>query len=80
MKIIRLKKGYRIELSDTDFDLISGLISDGIHTYEGDEGAYAAYLSATQKAAWTRRERGGAIMRIDEDLRSLNNNPGGAAN
>lgn len=70
MKIVRLKNGYRITCSDTEFELISGLVSDGAHTYEGDEGAYAAYLTPRQKAAWTRRERGGVLMRIDEDRRS----------
>ncbi len=70
MKVVRLKRGYQITLSDTEFDLISGLVSDDAHTYEGDKDAYNSYLSPQAKSAWTRRERsGGSLMKIDEDRR-----------
>lgn len=76
MKIVRLKKGYRITLSDSEFDLISGLVDDGIMTYRGDDSAYEAYISAAQKSAWTRREKGGPLMRVDEDRRALPSHQG----
>jgi hypothetical protein len=70
MKITRLKKGYEITLTDAEFTLISGLVSDGVQTYQGDESAYSDYLTPQDKRTWTllEKKRGG-LMVIDEDRR-----------
>jgi hypothetical protein len=70
MKVTRLKKGYRIAMTDAEFALIRGLVSDGANTYQGDETAYNDYLTPQDKRTWTRLEntRGG-LMVIDEDQR-----------
>ena len=72
MKITRNKSGYRIALTDTEFEVLSGLVSDGIMTMEGDEMA-RDHWSPAEKATFTRwvNARGGehCIMSVDEDRR-----------
>lgn len=74
MKVTRLKKGYRINLSDADMEMLNSLVIDGIVSEEGlEEYECRMNWSAGEKAAWTRRMKvvGGpySLLRIDEDRR-----------
>lgn len=71
MKITRLKRGYRISLSDAEFGVLAYLAGDGQCGLNGEDlNNYP--LSAAEKAV-IRRGRFSEIdaMRIDEDRRSL---------
>lgn len=73
MKITRLRSGYIIRLSDSDFDLIWALVSDGesrsIFESEDDAPLSAAGYTPAVQSAYTRRTKGGDLMRVDEDRR-----------
>lgn len=70
MKITRLKKGYRITLSDSDMSMLRWIVIDGESSWEGQE-EHEQFLawSPAAKAAYTRRNKGGHVLRTDEDRR-----------
>jgi len=75
MKITRLKSGYRINLSDADYEVLNALIVDGFMMHEGTDVDVADGWATAQKAALTRMlkksEGEMQILRaIDEDRRS----------
>lgn len=73
MKVVRLKKGYRITLSDADFGMLVNLVTDGVSASEGlEEYQYHEDWSPAEKAAFTRRtaKHGEfSILQADEDRR-----------
>lgn len=75
MKITRLKRGYRINVSDSEYEVLNSLIVDGFMTYEGDDGNSPTIgMTPAQKAALTRmlKKSDGSmqILRcIDHDYR-----------
>lgn len=69
MKIIRLKRGYRISLSDGEFEALSLLVEHGteVHQEQGDE--FLAHVSPAAKHAFRGCFALGEPMEIDEDRR-----------
>lgn len=67
MKITRLKNGYRVKLSDAEYRLLAGMV--GAADDQIADAFDIAHWEPAQKAAYTRRSRGGALMRVDEDRR-----------
>jgi len=75
MKVTRLKSGYSIRVSDSEFEVLNSLIVDGFMMYEGDEVGVSDQWSPAQKAALTRMlnksEQSMQILRvIEEDRRA----------
>lgn len=76
MKITRLRSGYVIRLSDSDFALLAAFAQDGecrtVHEYEDVDSAplsTAGHRPAVQ-AAYTRRMKSvDHFMEVDEDRR-----------
>lgn len=68
MKVTRLKSGYRIALSDSDYELLDEMIGS---VERDDPDILLEMLSPRAKAAWTRRQRatGNFILQVDEDRR-----------
>ena len=75
MKVVRLKKGYRISLTDAEFEVLNSLIVDGFMMHEGDDVDVNDQWPPAWKAALTRMlrksEQRMQILRcVDEDRRS----------
>jgi allantoicase len=72
MKITRLKQGYVIRCSDSDFGMLRNMVIDGFAYQEGDEQWCDGWEPA-EKAAFSRRCReemsGREMMRVDKDRR-----------
>ena len=69
MKVTRLKRGYRIVATDTEYELLSAFES---MVTAGDVAEILhPYLTPREKAAFTRRlnATGGFFLTIDEDRR-----------
>jgi hypothetical protein len=67
MKVVRLKKGYRITLSDTEMDILGGMES---FMTAGDMDEQMSNWSPVEKAAWTRRMKDrDFFLQTDEDRR-----------
>ncbi len=75
MKVVRLKKGYRISVTDAEFEVLNSLIVDGFMMHEGTDVDVSDQWPPAQKAALTRMlrksENNMQILRsIDDDRRS----------
>lgn len=57
MKVTRLKSGYRINVTEPEFEMLNSLIVDGLMMYEGDDHDVSDGWPAAQKAALTRALR-----------------------
>ena len=53
MKITKLKKGYRINLTDTEMSLLRNIHSEGFHTYIEMHDEDVAGLNAPEKRILT---------------------------
>lgn len=51
MKITRMKRGYRITLSDGEFDALQLLVNEGRGAYEADDIGFSKPLSPAGKRA-----------------------------
>lgn len=69
MKITRLKRGYRMDLSDSEFLLLGNFYSHALAEAENKE-SYEVDYDHAEKRAWTTRERDGHFFRVDEDQRA----------
>lgn len=68
MKIIQMNRGFRYHLSDNEHNLMIKLISEILMDIEMD-GYNRVFLLPQEKAAKTRRLRGGHFMRTDQSRR-----------
>lgn len=65
MKVVKLKRGYSIRLSDSEFGVLSTFVSEA---EAGEvEDALIQYLEPAEKAAWHKRTIDGEpFLRTDE--------------
>ncbi|MGO8914450.1 MAG: hypothetical protein ACLQJR_00920 [Stellaceae bacterium] len=76
MKIIRLKRGYRISLSDGEFEALSLLVEYGTEADEEQRDEFLALASSGAKRALKGRFALREPMEIDEDRRHPLRHPG----
>jgi hypothetical protein len=69
MKITRLKRGYRISLSDGEFDALSLLVQYGLEARDEQGDEFWAAASAAAKRAFKGRFALREPMDVDEDRR-----------
>lgn len=73
MKVTRLKSGYRISLSDSDFGMLQWLIIDGLASMEGlEDYELQSNWTPAEKSALSRRQARSDrynLLTIDEDRR-----------
>ena len=69
MKIIRLKRGYRISLSDGEFGALSLLVEYAIERREEQGDDFFAAASTATKRAFKGRFAVREPMEVDEDRR-----------
>jgi hypothetical protein len=69
MKIIRLKRGYRISLNDGEFEALSLLVEHGKDVQQEEGGAFLAHVSPAAKRAFKGRFALREPMEVDEDRR-----------
>lgn len=73
MKITRLKNGYRINCSDSDYEMLVHLVNEGeshfLYDDESDNPLRDAGWSPAAQSAATRRSKGGGLLRVDENRR-----------
>lgn len=70
MKIIRLKRGHRISLSDGEFEALSLLVEYGMEAHKERSDEFLEFASPATKRAFKGRFAFGEPMEIDEDRRS----------
>lgn len=61
MKVKKTKSGYALKCTPSEFEMLQQL----------DAIADAKFLKGDGKAAYTRRTKGGALFRIDQDTSKL---------
>lgn len=73
MKVTRLRSGYSIRLSDSDFELLTAFAADGesrtIFESDSERALREHGHSPAVQSAYTRRVKGGDYLRVDEDRR-----------
>lgn len=70
MWITKLKRGYRINLTDAEMSLMRSLVSEGIGGICTDGTFEDQGLGKAEERAWDRRCQDGEFLRVDEDRRS----------
>ena len=69
MKITRLKRGYRISLSDGEFEALSLLVDHGVSASVGEGDEFLATASPAAKRAFKGRFALREPTEVDEDRR-----------
>jgi hypothetical protein len=69
MKIIRLKRGYSIRLTDAEMSLLRSFVSEGIEGICTDGTFENQGIGKAEERAWNQRTEHGHFLRVDEDRR-----------
>ena len=69
MKIVRLKRGYRMNLNDGEFEALSLLVEYGIEAQEEHGDEFLELTSAAAKRAFKGRFALREPLEVDEDRR-----------
>lgn len=73
MKVTRLKKGYRLSLSDPEMGVLINVLADGFMSHEADEEWDDVWMPSEKSALTRRLKKVGSAYRllaIDEDRRA----------